>query len=297
MSPCEQEEHRRTFWSVYLLDKLVSCSPYRPPTILDDDCTVRLPCNEADFRSGRLVEQSTLGQLNDTREIPPVEKLGWFALTIFMASALGRIARYNLQQSSTNVFSPWDSRSEFASTWSMLLTFETYSNPLDATFTELLDRESATNSSTDRQVAGHLVFSQLLYHLNQCLLHHPFLLHQRLRSYKANVPPSFIKEVLQRSKVHAEHLTDLLQTIQQRGCCAHPSFFGYGAVTAGLIHRLYEISEDQSTTSTAHQYYLSSLAFLDRKPVAWDHFPRMVRNFLFSFLMCQCSSITEQAKH
>ncbi|RQM04609.1 hypothetical protein DH86_00004083, partial [Scytalidium sp. 3C] len=36
-----EQKHERimTFWSVYLLDRLVSCAPNRPPTISDNDCT------------------------------------------------------------------------------------------------------------------------------------------------------------------------------------------------------------------------------------------------------------------
>ena len=281
-SPCEQEEHRRTFWSIYILDRLVSCSPHRPPTISDDDCTVHLPCGELDFQNGLAVEQPTLGNLNDFPENRPTQKLGWFALTVFMASALGRIVRCNLQQSPTNIFTPWDSRGELASIWSVLLTFETHSNPLDKAFSENLGRDFVLNGSVDQQIAGHFVFSQMLYHLNQCLLHHPFLVHQRLRSYKSIVPPSFMKEILQRSKLHAEQLTGLLRDLQHRGYCDHPSFFGYGAAIAGFIHRLFEVAEEDSNVSTAPQYYQASLSFLDRKPTIWSHFPRMVRQITFS---------------
>lgn len=35
MNDVEREEHRRVFWSVYLLDKLVSCGRARPPAVLN----------------------------------------------------------------------------------------------------------------------------------------------------------------------------------------------------------------------------------------------------------------------
>ncbi|KAK5461145.1 hypothetical protein LTS15_003208 [Exophiala xenobiotica] len=282
LSAVQQEEHRRTFWSVYLLDKLVSCSPHRPPTILDDDCTVRLPCDESDFVKGLSVEGVTLSQLNDTHEPAPVQKLGQFTLTILMASALGRIVRYNLQQTSSNNFAPWDSRGDLASTWSTLMTFETYSNPADMSFTAILDRDYTTNGVTEGIAAGHFVLSQVLYHLNQCLLHHPFLLHQKLRPYKEKVPPSFIKEVLRRSREHAGLLTELLRVLQHRDCCCHSSFFGYCAMSAGMIHRLHQQNENESWREAASDHFQTSLAFLDRKPVLWGHFPRMataLRNF------------------
>jgi hypothetical protein len=261
----------------------VSCSPHRPPTISDDDCTVHLPCDEVDFQRGLAVEQPTLGHMNDFPENRPTQKLGWFALTIFMASALGRIVRCNLQQSRTNVLTPWDSRGELANIWSVLLTFETYSNPLDEAFSDILARDFVFDGNTNQQVAGHFVFAQMLYHFNQCLLHHPFLLHQRLRSYNSVVPPSFMREVLQRSKLHAEHLTELLQELRQRGYCDHIAFFGYSAFTAGFIHRLFDVAEEGSNASTSHQYYQASLSFLDRKPATWSHFPRMVRQTPLSY--------------
>lgn len=38
-----QVEHRWTFWSVYLLDRLVSCTPQHKLAIQDTDCTLDLP--------------------------------------------------------------------------------------------------------------------------------------------------------------------------------------------------------------------------------------------------------------
>lgn len=56
----EQEERRRAFWSIFLLDRLVSCGQGRPPAISDEDCLVQLPCDQRTFRNGLLKETVTL---------------------------------------------------------------------------------------------------------------------------------------------------------------------------------------------------------------------------------------------
>ncbi|TKW58320.1 hypothetical protein CTA1_12159 [Colletotrichum tanaceti] len=67
LPPAEQEERRRCFWSVYLLDKLVSLGRGRHLAILDESCHVQIPCDEPTFRSGcwGRGEPVTLHQLLD----------------------------------------------------------------------------------------------------------------------------------------------------------------------------------------------------------------------------------------
>lgn len=119
----EQEERRRVFWSVYLLDKLVSCGKSRPPAIADEDCHVQLPCEEGVFRSGTWKQTATFHQLlNWDADLGTIR--GHFTLAILVASALGRCARYVLHERETDDMLPWDSRSEFAAINSFLLLIE-----------------------------------------------------------------------------------------------------------------------------------------------------------------------------
>ncbi|KIW16515.1 hypothetical protein PV08_06570 [Exophiala spinifera] len=129
----EQDERRLTFWSVYLLDRLASCGAYRPSTIADSDCSTLLPSDCPDAHQTmpglRLLEE--MHTIHETRHMDP------FTYTILMASALGRVERQALQQQgSTDRYPPWDSRSDFAAIYSLLLSFEGYSRVTDASVSD-----------------------------------------------------------------------------------------------------------------------------------------------------------------
>lgn len=270
-SSIEREERRRTFWSVYLLDKLVSPGRHRPPTLLDEDCFLRLPSNDRATTSA-----PTLALLNEIPDVAPLEKDDHFAKTIFMASVLGRVVRFGFQQTSGGSCVPWDSRSEYAHIHGILLSFETYSDAADSSFATALDRDFTSNDLVDFPLSGHFCFSHALYHLNHCLLHHPFLLRQRLKRHRSiKVPPSFLREAIQRSDDHATHLVTMLQALQARGYVAYPSFYGYCAMVAGVIHRLHTANENAVGQTVAAELFDACINFLGANAGPWDHYRRM----------------------
>lgn len=277
-SPMEQEEHRRTFWSVYLLDRLVSCGRNRPPTLLDNDCTIQLPCAEDQLRYGLSAEPPTLATMNEIPDVVSLKKTDHFALTVWMASVLGCAVRWCFRHSSAGSHLPWDSRSEFARINGVLLSFETYSeaSASDSTFEVILDRDFRLHDSRDRSMACHFVYSHVLYHVNQCLLHHPFLLRQHLRTYRAKIPPSFLRAAIRKSREHAISLTLILRALRQHGCNIHPSFYGYAAVIAGVIHRLHAKEPHPGSSAQSEEYWRACIAFLDQEPVYWESYKRMV---------------------
>jgi hypothetical protein len=158
----EREERRCTFWSVYLLDKLVSCSRNHPPTILDSDCDLHLPLEDISQLSQPLVAQvvPTLATLCDIPTSTLLAETDHFALVIFMASVLGRIVRLVFQQRSTETHFPWDSRSEFSRIYGILLSFETYSSGTGSfeSFETALCSEFGTQSKIDFSRGCHFIY-------------------------------------------------------------------------------------------------------------------------------------------
>ncbi|KIW35539.1 uncharacterized protein PV07_02229 [Cladophialophora immunda] len=275
----EEDERRLTFWSVYMLDRLSSCGAFRPPAISDTDCSTLLPTDNPDVGCNTL-DLRTLGEFYGDDK---TDDLDSFAHTILMASALGRVERQMLQKQGCNdPYPPWDSRSDFAAIYSMLLSFEGYSKITDVMFSEaIISRYILPDGSIDHAAAGHFVFSTMLYHMNQCLLHHPFLLRKRLESCRARVPLSFLREILRRSLEHAYQLIFTLRTVQKHGM-TFTSFYGYAMTVAGVICRLFAYHDDEATRNTAKQLYEYSLEFLERGQAFWGHYPGMaiaLKNF------------------
>lgn len=204
------------------------------------------------------------------------ENLGSFAHTILMASALGRIERLMLQHQSYNdQYPPWDSRSDFTAIYCMLLSFEGYSHIMDSLLSETISRYATHGDHMDNQGAGHLIFSTILYHMNQCLLHHPFLLRKRLETWKARVPLSFLRESLRRCLEHAYQLTITLRTVQKSGLTPS-SFYAYAVMVAGSIYKLFVYHDDEGTRETTKQLLEHSVDFLEKMQGFWGHYPKIV---------------------
>ncbi|KAL6355150.1 hypothetical protein LRP88_11398 [Fusarium phalaenopsidis] len=109
LPPAEQEERRRVFWSVFLLDRLVSCGESRPLAIQEEDCHVQLPCDEETFQAGVWKKTATLKQVLTWKTGDQVEGLcSNFALVILAATALGRCAKHVLQDREMDNVRPYD---------------------------------------------------------------------------------------------------------------------------------------------------------------------------------------------
>lgn len=271
----KQEEHRRTFWSVYLLDRIVSCSPERTPTLQDADCTLGLPM-ESEFADGALFDRPTLTRLADKPE--DVRDLGYSGVLYLIASALGRIQRCWLRRSTqSGAHLPWSSRSEFASIYSTLLTCESCFPESLADFDSALDKELAKAVDKTRidPALGHLCFSHALYFLSQCLLHHPFLIRHHLQSAKAVMPPSFLRHALMSCYENATRLSRLIHTVLKRHFCVS-SFTGYCAVVAGATHRLFESYGDPAIQESSRNLSKAALDFLHQAPGRWRHYAHLV---------------------
>jgi hypothetical protein len=174
------------------------------------------------------------------------------------------------------IASPVDSRSEFSRINGILLSFESYSDACNGNFAKILDQHFVFHGILDERISCHLIYSHVLYHFNQCLLHHPFLLRQHLNSVKVKVPEGFLRGAVLKSREHANHLTAVLCALQQRGCKIYPSFYGYAATLAGVIHRLHSRNQHSFERLEAEEYWKSCLRFLDQEPVRWESHRRMV---------------------
>jgi hypothetical protein len=282
----QQEEHRRVFWSVYVMDRFVSCCRIRPPSILDIDCTVSLPTSERSKHAGDIARPPSLAVLNDLPDMSLCKSLDHFALLALVASTLGRAIRYNLQQKSTKVRPPWDFRSDFAKISTMLLSFETLLSVEGDDLESVVRSNFYTLGSFDRPRVGHFIWSRGLYHLTCCLLHHPLFLHRHLHQHQEGFPRSFARSSIVQCKEHADNLTQILKVVNETDCCARGSFLGYFAVVAGSVHRLFEHSTDFDTQTRSRQLSHVCLDFLQQGSVVWGNFSLMVSSGPFHILLC-----------
>lgn len=277
LSYAEQEERRRSFWSAYLVDKLISCGKSRPLAILDEDCHLQLPCDEDTFQKGEWKKTQTLGELLSWNT-QMVERPSPFALAILMASIFGRCTRYVHQRCRADEIPPWDTTSEFSAISSSLLLLESYSTLGSRPISEVIQ-----NGEQGPQEIGYLVFAHTLFHLCHCLLNHPFLVRLGLKPFGSKTPTSFPVRALRASWDHAKQLLDLIHDAREAGCLVESSFYAYCIAVAGGIHSLGAsllVSRGSPGSETRTQdsayYFQQTLDWLDRLGLFWVHAGNMV---------------------
>ncbi|PKK47524.1 hypothetical protein CI102_9851, partial [Trichoderma harzianum] len=95
--PTLPDGYRGTLWSVYLLDRFVSCGPQRTPTIQDADCTIKLGLDLAHYDGTSGPALITMG---DPVATPgSAAEVGQAGYLCIMVSKLGRIQKYCLRSS------------------------------------------------------------------------------------------------------------------------------------------------------------------------------------------------------
>ncbi|CAK7206085.1 hypothetical protein SEUCBS139899_008868 [Sporothrix eucalyptigena] len=223
----EREARRRTWWSIYLVDKFISCAKSRPSTIWETDCLLRLPSDPLDFgandevnndgspgsrndsigidvASGTTMSESLDQLLHWHTDLSATHSLSVFGLTILMVSVLGRCARYMYGRMADHL-PPWDPKSETVAIRTSLGRIEQLLRTRTEPSPGVPPRDAAIQTS-------RIVYTHCMFHLCHCLLNHPFLLRKRLQSTVSRIPPAFIMQAFSTVEQHACKLTDLLDS-------------------------------------------------------------------------------------
>ncbi len=272
----EQEERRRVFWSVYFLDRLVSCGRSRPPAIVDASCQLQLPCEEAIWKEGLWCKTPSLDEItNRSHELP--RRHSPFAQLIAISQILGRSSQYMLQE--YNIRSPhppWDPSSDFAALESDLLYFGA-SLEIRRSAKEVLSPHISMHGIVDYHNTGPILFSRALYHLAYCLLNHPFLLRRRIDTCRSPAPVSFLSRSFDSGWLHAQQLMQFIKEARDLGCSFHSSSSGYCLTVAGSILALRTYDSDPSTREKAQNLLDEVLGYLDAISHHWNNVSSMVR--------------------
>lgn len=169
LPPEIQEEHRRVFWSLYLLERLASCGRGRPATINESSCQLQLPCDEKSWKNGTLRSTATLAQFSVPTSFTPAANSP-FALVLLFSSLLGRATRLMFEDVDDNqTVPPWDNRSDLAGMQSHLIYLEP-SVSLQKPFQQLVREDFTVDGRIDQAALGPILFSQTLSHLCYCIL-------------------------------------------------------------------------------------------------------------------------------
>ena len=271
------EERKRTFWSIYLQDRLISLARERSPVIRDEVCRVALPCSEQAFQSSTAEECPKLHQfIGDEVDESAVERCCSLALITVMASALNRVSEYALHENRySELGAPWSPSSHYTSISASLLQLEMHfgmSEPFD---NAVLKRGGLLQGAADQHTTSSFLYAKALFHLSHCLLHHPFLLQQRIQRIKQKAPASFSKSARETCRLHAKCITGLKNS-RSHTVLMLPSLYAYCHMVAGTIHALDLNENDSSVRDAASEHFKLALDFLRDLSRYWSHSGLMV---------------------
>lgn len=271
----EQEERRRVFWSVYLLDRLVSCGRGRPPAIVDASCHLQLPCEDDLWKCGIWKKTLSLDQMTDRTLVMP-ERQSKFARLIATSHIMGRCAQYTMQE--FNIRSPhplWESGSDFAAIESDLLHAENYLE-LQFPLEQMLSAHITAEGTLDHQQTGPIIYSRAWFHLCHCLLYHPFLLRRRLEACFNPPPASFLSRAFRTSWQHAQQMVQLTEDTRRCGGLFVSSFSGYCLTVAGSILALWAHRDQAEEQLLARSLLEKTISYVDGIGEYWPNVKVMV---------------------
>ncbi|OQV06848.1 Fungal specific transcription factor domain-containing protein [Cladophialophora immunda] len=269
-----QEERRRTFWSIYLLDKMATCGRSRPPIFQDASCLLHLPGTESTFSFGNSAPAPTLQEFTSGTSLD-VDSIGSFARTIVLAATLSRIASYAFQQHDTvDAKPPWDHNSDYAVLASKLHGFAAYFETW-LPISDAIVAKCSAGGEIDYATSEPFIFSYVLYQLCHCLLQHPFLLRRQIQAFGTKFSTDFFASATKTGFEHAQELTHTLSFAKQTKHKAAASFFGYCSLVAGTINGLYQYSNDEAVRRQAWSALAGNVEFLKGHANYWPNAGKM----------------------
>ncbi|KAF2098005.1 hypothetical protein NA57DRAFT_57175 [Rhizodiscina lignyota] len=268
MSAVDLEQCRRVFWSIYILDRLVSCGRARPHTISDDSCQLQLPVDDMALIAGSIKRTPTFEQLSDLR-LADQWHLDPFAIEVIMARTLGRTAQYMLQQVNNESSSPpWNADSGYAKLQSELLHLETLLK-MRIPIGELLSQYRVAENKIDHADVGPVLFSRALFHLCYSLLNNPFLLRRRMQHF-APAPPSFQVRAFEEGWHHARQQIALLRECRNAGCTVRNPFYGYCLTVPSSIFLLNLQSPKAEVANESSVLLQESISIMEEIAKYWN---------------------------
>ncbi|KAJ5355508.1 uncharacterized protein N7496_012720 [Penicillium cataractarum] len=228
ISAPERETRRRLFWSVYLMDRFITCGSKRPCLIADHSIVLRLPSwsphaaglnMEGElFHVGPNIQYSA-----DSRRKAPSAA----SLLIDITRILGVTNRY-LAAGGVKGDShfPWHALSNLSKIRQELDIWAAGTQDVFASIEALFGHPESTT----------LLLSKLIYHLVHCLIYRPFLPIDLVELRGTGQHQSWQIEATNLCFSHSNAIAELVELGRNSPLVEWPAFVGYCVCTAGTVH-------------------------------------------------------------
>jgi hypothetical protein len=241
----EKEVRRRTLWSCFVMDRMLSAGKYRPTMISSQKLKVQLPCSDDQFL---FVRDVPTGFLDDSPWPPLADETvnddGVLSRYIRLVEIFGRFSEYSYAGGRrTEDLPPWDSSTRFFQLRQELDNFHS-ALPSNLTFTE-----ANLSAHIEKRNATTYASMHTLYSLCLIMLHREYIPFIPLRCERPQGPldeptfpesqyPSpegFWEESAQAIFKAARDIVDIVRTCQDNNALPESPQIGFAVWQAAFV--------------------------------------------------------------
>jgi hypothetical protein len=285
------EERRRTAWTCFLMDSLLSGGKGRRRTLGAEDMRIQLPCDSESYNFGEPVRCERInGSLLASHSALPIGNLGIVAYSMRVADIWGRVARW-AGSSAVDEELPWESQSGFQH---LLGALDRWRDSLPDRLQYSLFSLQAHSACGQGQAYAYM---HCIYFMSLMFLHRSYLsslpevetritpqagsqLDQQWQDWRTNSR----KELLRVADIVCEMLEEMraFGLFFLRGLVPWIGFTAYTAVGIVLYYYHFPNSEDGSEfMKSARSRVLHGCAFLKDMRGSWPMADTWVSHFRF----------------
>lgn len=243
----EKEVKRRTLWSCFIMDRMLSAGKFRPNMISVETLRVQLPCSDDQFL---FVHNAHTGFLNSDwlEEAPvpskPANEDGVLSSYIRLVEIFGRFSEWSYAGGRrTEKLPPWDESTQFYQLRRELGTFHD-ALPPSLTFTE-----ANLSAHIEKRNATAYTSMHTLYSLCVIMLHREYIPFIALRCEqpqgpldeptfpkdKFQIPPGFWEDSAARMFQAARDIVEIVKTCQDNNALPESPQIGFAIWQAAFV--------------------------------------------------------------
>jgi hypothetical protein len=247
----EKEVRRRTLWSCFIMDRMLSAGKYRPTMISAEKLRVQLPCSDDQFLFVHNVQTGFLNSawLGNNSSVQAqnaaVNDDGVLSRYIKLVEIFGRFSEWSYAGGRrTETLPPWDMSTEFFKLRQQLEDFHE-ALPSNLTFTE-----ANLSAHIEKRNATTYTSMHTLYSLCLIMLHREYIPFIPLRceggpqgpldaptfpTDKFEAPPEFWKDSAERIFKAARDIVDIVRTCQDNSALPESPQIGFAVWQAAFV--------------------------------------------------------------
>lgn len=263
----DREVRRRTFWALYIMDRLNSAGEQRPFTIKNHEVNIQLPIQQTLFDREMPALTSSINNLpfSTPAQHNPLANMDCMAWLIRIVDIWGEVTCF-VQQPVGSVC--WDPESPLMSLRSRA------SQWLDS-----LPPSMQYENGILRPQAAAWYIMHTAYHLSLCFMHR-FALPKATSTQQysiSHIPVSYINMCVKEAIHHASRVSQIIQT-RPIGVKLTAPFMGFAAFSAATMHAFLGFHSpdlDRDARNCYRSYVYTTLEFLRDLGMAWKPLSKM----------------------